>query len=56
MSKYTVIAREEGQWIRVRYAPVFDTEIEAQDWMDTIGNNGGWDCPVEVIEIEEEND
>ena len=53
MSKYVVYAREPGEgWIPVSWAPTFDTEQEANDWIND--PNRDWD-DIHVSAIEKED-
>jgi len=40
-------------WVPVNWAPVFDTEKEANEW---INDDHDWESPVEAIEEEVEED
>lgn len=52
MSKYVVHGREPGEgWIPISWAPVFDTEQEANDWINDPSHD--WDIHVDVMEVEE---
>jgi len=34
----------------VRWAPVFATRVEAESWVSHVGEDGGWDERVEIVE------
>ena len=53
MSTYVIYAREPGEgWIPVSWAPTFDTEQEANDWINDPDRD--WD-EVHVSAIEKED-
>lgn len=53
MSKYVVHVREPGEgWIPISWAPVFDTEQEANDWLNDPDRD--WDDTyITVIEVQD---
>jgi hypothetical protein len=56
MSKtvWKVFIQYDG-WYRVDWAPTFDTKEEADEWISEVGNDDGWDGPVEAVDFEEED-
>lgn len=56
MLKYEVRINIGYGWEPIQYAPLFDTEEEAWDFVygDDPTDTGRWDGPVKVFEIEEE--
>jgi hypothetical protein len=52
MSKYVVHVRPPGEgWVPLSWAPTFDTEQEANDW---INQDHDWDdIHVDVMEVED---
>lgn len=50
MTKWAIYMQYE-QWVPVNWAPMFDTEKEANDWIAEVND---WDGRVEAFEIEME--
>ena len=57
MSKkvWRVYVQYDG-WYPVGWAPLFDTEEDANNWIAEIGRNDGWDSFVEANEEEIEDE
>ena len=56
MSKWQVMSNIGYGWEEIAYAPIFDTEEEAWDYVygDDPTDTTRWDGQVDVFEIEEE--
>jgi hypothetical protein len=55
MSKWQVMSNVGYGWEKVAYAPIFDTEDEAYEFISADGEpDYAWDGQVDVFEIEEE--
>jgi len=49
MVKFQIIARSPEGWHRVYWAPMFDTEAEANAWLE---EDHDWDCQIDILEVE----
>jgi hypothetical protein len=55
MSKYKVMTNVGYGWEEVAWAPIFDTEDEAREFISADGEQDyAWDLQVDVFEIEED--
>jgi hypothetical protein len=55
MPKYEVMSNTGSGWEKVAWAPIFDTEDEAWEFISADGEpDYAWDGQVDVFEIEEE--